>query len=183
LGVKPFDVESERMPRRGGIVFLITDPERVGALVTEALDWSDVAWEITDPARLALLNDRMSPTAVWEKSETPDAPDGRAYTPDAHQRQCLATWGSADQPLREQRIHALLGLVGEAGETADLLKKHFYKPGREATPEQVRDELADVAYYLAVNAHLWGWTLDDLFAHLAGKLAGGHGWTVAEDEN
>lgn len=113
------------------------------------------------------------------QEQKPEEARRGTHFPDAYQRQCLATWGSAADPLREQQIHALLGLVGEAGETADLLKKHFYKPGREATREQVMDELADVAYYLAVSAHLWDCTLYDLFQHLAGKLSGGHGWTAA----
>ena len=107
------------------------------------------------------------PSAAYMKAE---------HVPDDWQRQCLATWGSAGDSLREQRIHALLGLVGETGEVADLLKKHFFKPGREADRAAVLDELADVAYYVAVNAHLWGISFEDLFAHLAVKLADGHGW-------
>lgn len=101
------------------------------------------------------------------------------HYPDAYQQQALATWGARLAPLREQRLHALLGLVGETAETADLLKKHFYKPGREAGRAQVLDELADVAYYLVILAHLWGITVEQLFAHLAEKLADGHGWTEA----
>ena len=98
------------------------------------------------------------------------------YAPDPWQRQCLATWGSAGDSPHDQQLHALMGLVGEAGETADLLKKHFFKPGRTAERSAVLDELADVTYYLAVLAHLWGISFDDLFARLVGKLAGGHGW-------
>jgi NTP pyrophosphatase (non-canonical NTP hydrolase) len=98
------------------------------------------------------------------------------YAPDALQRQALRTWHNHEVPLREQRLHALLGLAGETGELVDLLKKHFYKPGYEATPEIVKDELSDVLYYVAVLSHLWGFTFDDMGAHLAAKLAGGHGW-------
>lgn len=98
------------------------------------------------------------------------------HAPDEWQRQCLATWGSAGDSLRDQQMHALMGLAGETGEVADLLKKHFFKPGRAAERADVLDELADVAYYVAVNAHLWGITFEDLFGHLAAKLAGGHGW-------
>lgn len=96
--------------------------------------------------------------------------------PDAYQQQALATWGSGDDSIRDQRFHALLGLVGEAGEVANLVKKQLYKPGAVADGAAVIDELADVAYYLAVLASLYGVTFDGLFAHLAGKLAGGHGW-------
>jgi NTP pyrophosphatase (non-canonical NTP hydrolase) len=98
------------------------------------------------------------------------------YAPDAIQRQALRTWHNNEVPLREQRLHALLGLAGETGELVDVLKKHFYKPGYEAAPETVKDELSDVLYYVAVLSHLWGFTFDDMAAHLAVKLAGGHGW-------
>ncbi|HMT21663.1 MAG TPA: nucleoside triphosphate pyrophosphohydrolase family protein [Promineifilum sp.] len=96
--------------------------------------------------------------------------------PDAMQRQALRTWHNTTVSLREQRIHALLGLAGETGELVDLLKKHFYKPDREATREMVMDELADVLYYVAILSHLWGFTFEDMTAHLAVKLADNHGW-------
>ncbi len=99
-----------------------------------------------------------------------------AYAPDALQRQALRTWHNATVPLREQRVHALLGLAGETGELVDLLKKHFYKPGHEATRAVVMDELADVLYYTAVLSHLWGFTFEDMAVHLAVKLADSHGW-------
>lgn len=98
------------------------------------------------------------------------------YTPDAIQQQALRTWHGSDVTLREQRLHALLGLAGEAGELVDVLKKHFYKPGYEATQDKVKDELADVLYYVAILSNLWGFSFADMAAHLAVKLADGHGW-------
>lgn len=126
-------------------------PER-GLTVEGSTLW-DIVEEVSPPA--------------WA---TPDA------APDAYQRQALSTWGSAADSPREQRLHALLGLTGEVGEVADLVKKQLYKPGVVADNTAVIDELADVAYYLAVLASLYDVTFDGLFAHLAGKLAGGHGW-------
>ena len=104
------------------------------------------------------------------------------HTPDAIQRQALSTWYGSDVPLKEQRIHALLGLAGETGELVDVLKKHFYKPGYEATQDKVKDELSDVLYYMAVLSHLWGFSFADMTAHLAVKLAGGHGWDGGDDK-
>lgn len=102
-----------------------------------------------------------------------DKPTTAPYAPDAYQRQVMATWGGG-----ANLIPAVLGLAGEVGEVVDLHKKHFFKPGHEAAREQVMDELADAAYYMAVLAHLWGFTFDDMFAHLAGKLADGHGYVT-----
>lgn len=104
------------------------------------------------------------------------------YEPDGFQEQCLRTWRAEGQTHQQQVIHALLGLEGESGEVAELLKKHFFKPGRTATAGKVMDELSDVLYYVAVLAHLWGFTFDDMRAHLAGKLADGHGWVDAAEQ-
>lgn len=101
------------------------------------------------------------------------------YKPDGIQVQCLKTWyaaGDGSVPSHEQILHAVLGLVGEGGEAADLLKKWLFKPGAVVGREDVMDELADVLYYLAVLAHLWEFTIEDMAAHLAVKLADGHGW-------
>lgn len=124
-----------------------------------------VVWPLWVKDQLDIVREAEPPT--WA---TP------GNTPDAYQRQALATWGSATDSPRDQRLHALLGLVGEAGEVANLVKKQLYKPGAVDDGAAVIDELADVAYYLAVLASLYGVTFDGLFAHLAGKLAGGHGW-------
>lgn len=97
------------------------------------------------------------------------------FTPDALQAQCLATWYASGVSLREQVLHATLGLAGEAGETADLIKKWAYKPGRRGLDE-MKDELADVLYYVAVLSALCGFSFDEMAAHLRVKLAGGHGW-------
>lgn len=98
------------------------------------------------------------------------------FVPDALQAQCLRTWYAADVPVREQILHATLGLAGEAGETADLIKKWAYKPGRGVSQADVLDELGDVLYYVAVLSALWGFTFDEMAAHLRDKLADGHGW-------
>jgi phosphoribosyl-ATP pyrophosphohydrolase len=151
-----FDVPCDGAPRRvhqaPGIVQLIGGG-------------GGVVWPLWVKDHLDIVREAEPPT--WA---TP------GNTPDAYQRQALATWGSATDSPREQRLHALLGLVGEAGEVANLVKKQLYKPGVVDDNAAVIDELADVAYYLAVLASLYGVTFDGLFAHLAGKLAGGHGW-------
>ena len=104
------------------------------------------------------------------------------YSPDAIQRQALLTWYGDDTSIREQQIHASLGLAGETGELIDMLKKHFYKPGREASQEQVKDELSDVLYYVAILSNLWGFSIDDMVSHLAIKLADGHGWDGSSEK-
>ncbi|MBP0580626.1 hypothetical protein J8I29_14975 [Labrys sp. LIt4] len=75
---------------------------------------------------------------------------------DADTKRGFLTSFDNDQELQDQLMRDLVGLVGEVGEFADLLKKvglAFSTPGytgptlAEATP-QLRSELADVAIYL-----------------------------------
>lgn len=54
-----------------------------------------------------------------------------------------------------------LGLAGEAGEVADLLKKHLGH-GHTLDRETLRDELGDCLWYLAGLASTHGMTLDDI---------------------
>ena len=96
--------------------------------------------------------------------------------PDLIQQRALRTWHSGVFDHHLQRDHATLGLVGEAGELADLHKKDVFKPGHASTKEQRIDELGDVLYYVAILAHLDGITLDAVSMFNAAKLSDGHGW-------
>ena len=96
--------------------------------------------------------------------------------PDIIQRRALKTWHTTTTPWYRQRDHATLGLVGEAGEVAEILKKDRFKPNHESTFDDRMDELGDVLYYVAILAHLDGWTLEEVSRLNADKLADGHGW-------
>jgi len=96
--------------------------------------------------------------------------------PDKIQKRVLHTWHTKQTPENRQRDHAILGLVGEAGELAELHKKDVFKPGHESTEEERLDELGDVLYYVAILAWLDGCTLEDLSRLNADKLKDGHGW-------
>lgn len=52
-----------------------------------------------------------------------------------------------------------LGIAGEAGEVADLIKKHI-RHGHPLDKDKVAKELGDVLWYVAVLAHRIGWSLD-----------------------
>jgi NTP pyrophosphatase (non-canonical NTP hydrolase) len=96
---------------------------------------------------------------------------------DEIQRRALKTWHDPVlYPDALMRDHAVLGLVGEAGEVADQHKKDLFKPGGQTTIDERLDELGDVLYYLAILAWLDGCTIDELSQRNAEKLADGHGW-------
>lgn len=62
----------------------------------------------------------------------------------------------------ESRISvAGLGLTGEAGEVADLIKKKLGH-GHELDSQRVKKELGDVLWYVSEAAFLAGWTLEEI---------------------
>lgn len=61
--------------------------------------------------------------------------------------------GYEDQIIPDQQvldlIHASMGLVTEAGEFQDMLKKHLYY-GRELDTVNLREEIGDLLWYCAI---------------------------------
>lgn len=62
-----------------------------------------------------------------------------------------------------------LGLNGEAGECADIVKKYMFQ-GHALDREHLAKELGDVAWYLAVTAYAIGYKLEDVLAMNVEKL-------------
>ncbi len=52
-----------------------------------------------------------------------------------------------------------LGVAGEAGEVADLIKKHLHH-GHDLDKERLAKELGDVAWYIALCCEVIGYDLD-----------------------
>nr|WP_254178579.1 nucleoside triphosphate pyrophosphohydrolase family protein [Cytobacillus oceanisediminis] len=62
-----------------------------------------------------------------------------------------------------------LGLNGEAGEVADILKKGIFH-GHEMNRHELAKELGDVLWYVANIAHLAGFTLEKIALMNVDKL-------------
>jgi NTP pyrophosphatase (non-canonical NTP hydrolase) len=58
-------------------------------------------------------------------------------------------------------LNAGLGLVGEAGEVTELLKKTYFH-GQDLDREKLKSELGDVLFYLDWLARLHGMTLGEV---------------------
>lgn len=67
-------------------------------------------------------------------------------------------------------LNGALGLNGEAGEVADIIKKGFFQ-GHSIDREHIAKELGDVAWYLALVADAIGYSLEDIFQMNIDKLA------------
>ena len=61
----------------------------------------------------------------------------------------------------KQLMNAALGICGEGGEVADMVKKSAFQ-GHKLNVSHVAKELGDVLWYLAVGAKAIGYTLDDI---------------------
>ena len=66
-------------------------------------------------------------------------------------------------------INSALGLCGESGEVADIVKKFRFQ-GHDLDFDHIAKELGDVAWYLAVGAYAIGFDLESIFRMNKEKL-------------
>ena len=66
-------------------------------------------------------------------------------------------------------LNSALGLCGESGEVADLVKKHLFQ-GHDLDLDHVAKELGDISWYLAVGAYAIGLDLESIFRMNKDKL-------------
>lgn len=74
------------------------------------------------------------------------------------------------EPGDPELLNAVLGLVGESGELADLVKKHIFH-GVPSDTVKVLKELGDVLYYVTRVAEWHGFTLEQVAQVNHDKLA------------
>lgn len=70
---------------------------------------------------------------------------------------------------QDARTMTTLGLVGEAGECSELIKKHVFHK-RALDREDLQAELGDVLWYVAMLADACGLRLQEIAAHNVEKL-------------
>ena len=88
-------------------------------------------------------------------------------TLDEYQQLAARTIGTRTNS--DQLANMALGLAGEAGETADMLKKHLFH-GKPLDVGEVIKELGDVMWYVAGMATTIGASLDDVAQRNVDKL-------------
>lgn len=99
---------------------------------------------------------------------------------DEYQEVTLRTWNNKTD-FGGRVSNAALGLTGEAGEVADIVKKAIYHghgfdpshcPGEEeGNVHKLALELGDIMYYVAIMANEIGYTLQDIAEMNITKLA------------
>ncbi len=89
-------------------------------------------------------------------------------TLDDYQQLAARTLGR-DRTHEQQLANAALGLTGEAGEVADVIKKHLF----HATPldqDALAKELGDCLWYIGAFATVLGLSLDEIAQRNVDKL-------------
>jgi len=71
--------------------------------------------------------------------------------------------------IKGHLLNGVLGLAGEAGECADLVKKHCYQDARPIHDALI-DELGDVLWYVGETAAALGVSLEEVARHNVEKL-------------
>jgi len=87
---------------------------------------------------------------------------------DEYQELALRTAGHHESE-RKVLIYTALGLTGESGEVAEIIKKAFFH-GHPLDREALHKELGDVLWYLAVMADGLGFSLDEIASANVAKL-------------
>lgn len=86
-----------------------------------------------------------------------------------YQKEAMRTASGIDYENNGMLINAALGLCGEGGEVADIVKKATFQ-GHKLDKEHIAKELGDVAWYLAVGAQAIGYDLETIFQMNVDKL-------------
>lgn len=77
---------------------------------------------------------------------------------DDYQKLALVTAAGSQQ---DRLVSTALGLTGESGEFADMIKKHVFH-GHTLDREDLKKELGDILWYVAVAAHTHGFDLSEV---------------------
>lgn len=86
-----------------------------------------------------------------------------------YHEEVMRTADTAYMTRFERLTNGALGLCGEAGEVADLLKKAMFQ-GHEIDEERIAEELGDCAWYLVYTADAMGLRLEEILEKNKAKL-------------
>lgn len=87
----------------------------------------------------------------------------------ANEYQAAAMRTASGQSKEDLILNGVLGLNGEAGEVADIIKKARFQ-GHDMDDKKIVDELGDVLWYIAIMAEGIGVSLSEVMYHNVKKL-------------
>lgn len=86
-----------------------------------------------------------------------------------YQNEAMRTASGMNYENNGMLINAALGICGEGGEVADIVKKATFQ-GHELDKEHIAKELGDVCWYIAVGARAIGYDLETIMQMNVDKL-------------
>ena len=86
-----------------------------------------------------------------------------------YQKEAMRTASGMNYKSHGMWMNAALGICGEGGEVADLVKKATFQ-GHALDKEHIAKELGDVAWYIAVGAQAIGYDLETILQMNVDKL-------------
>lgn len=89
-------------------------------------------------------------------------------TPNEYQKAAMRT-SSKDLSVNKHLLNGALGLAGESGEVADIVKKAMFQ-GHTINREHIAKELGDVLWYVAETATAIGYDLETIMQMNVDKL-------------
>ena len=105
------------------------------------------------------------------KTEAKKDIDSSAYRLLDYAMRELGLSSNAVETMAKWRLlNAALGIPGEAGEVADIVKKSMFQ-GHKLDKEHIAKELGDIAWYLALAADAIGYDLETIFQMNIDKLS------------
>lgn len=84
-----------------------------------------------------------------------------------YQKAALRTANTDDED--KLLLNGALGLNGESGEVADIVKKHLFQ-GHDLDKDHIAKELGDVCWYIAITAEAIGYDLETIMKMNVEKL-------------
>lgn len=91
-------------------------------------------------------------------------------TPNEYQELAMRTAAGMNYSTFSPLVNCGLGITGEAGEVADLIKKTVFQ-NHELDYEHFAKELGDVMWYVALGAEVSGYSLERIMEMNIDKLA------------
>jgi NTP pyrophosphatase (non-canonical NTP hydrolase) len=139
--------------------------------VTKALDTTQ---EVFDPSLEATAVKHAVTILLSELATHGLLPETESITLQDYQEKALRTL-RPDLSVNDRLTLCGLGLPGEVGEVADLLKKHlFHRNGKPLNVEKLTDELGDVLWYAAVLCSTLGISIEDVMTANLAKVQARH---------
>lgn len=103
------------------------------------------------------------------KSKIKDKECKSTMTINEYQQAAMRTASGMNYENHGMLMNAALGICGEGGEVADMVKKATFQ-GHDLDKEHLAKELGDVAWYIAVGAQAIGYDLETILQMNVDKL-------------